>query len=308
MSWLQDLAPTLVRGLSLLAILVLTGIATTAMLLGRIDLGRAPGAGVIRGWMSRLPGLVAWFLLTLTLIRGGFQVLAFTFPGEPPDPELTRAVLTGGSWGIGWMVLALGSFILVALMWLLREKPALQGGALALFCSTFILAQAGMGHGADGLWTPAIAGRLLHASHLVGAGIWLGTLSVLALAVFPSLDHPAGKDALVQLLRSYSLVARAGASLVVVASLAMTWRYAGSIGALATTSWGVWLMLKLAAFAGVMAMGWWNWRRITPRLERGDVGASLSLRQAATLELILGALVLAATTMLVVQGLPVDAG
>ncbi len=308
MSSMPEVAALLVRGLSLLSILALTGIATTAMLLSRIDFDGTSGSGVIRGWLSRLPGLVAWFLLTLSLVRGALQVLAFTFPGEPPDPELARAVLFGGSWGAGWLVLTIGSFILVALMWLLRERLALQSTVLGIFCSAFILAQAGMGHGADELWSPLVAGRLLHASHLLGAGIWLGTLAVLALAVFPSLDRPDGSAALAALLRRYSVVARTGAGLVIVASVVMVWRYAGSIGALASTSWGVWLMLKLAAFAGVMAMGWWNWRVLTPRLERGDEGASRALRQAAALELLLGALVLAATTMLVVQGLPIDRG
>lgn len=305
---MQELAAPLARGLSLLSLLLLTGIATTAMLLRGVDLEGVSGRGTIRGWMSRLPGLVAWFLLTLSLVRGALQVLAFTFPGEPPDPELARAVLFGGSWGAGWMILTAGSFILVAVMWLLRERPGSQGGVLAVFCAAFILAQAGMGHGADGLWQPLIAGRLLHASHLLGAGIWLGTLAVLALAVFPSLDRPDGGGALALLVRRYSVAARTGAALLVATSVAMTWRYAGSIGALATTGWGVWLMLKLAALTGVLALGWWNWRVVTPRLERGEAGAATSLRQAANLELLLGALVLAATTMLVVQGLPVDGG
>jgi len=54
----------------------------------------------------------------------------------------------------------------------------------------------------------------------------------------------------------------------------------------------------------VMALGWYNWRVVTPALEGAHATCRERLRRAVRLELLLGLVMLAITTMLVVSPLP----
>lgn len=295
-----------VRGLLLATLLLLGGTALATVLAGRAGADRQVSGPVIRGWLNRLPGLLAWFLLTLSLGRGALQVRAFHDPGAPIDPELARAVLGTGSWGAGWMVQTLGAFALLGLTWLLREHAAWRTRAVVLFTIAFLVAQAGMGHGADALWHPVIVGRLVHLAHLLGGTIWLGTLAILALAVFPSLTSSSDRPVLGHLLEQFSVLARLGAALLLVSGVVATFRYTASLGDLLTTGWGQLLLVKVGLFVAVGATGWWNWKVVTPRLTHDPETPVSALRRAVTVELLLGAAVLAATALLVAGALPVD--
>jgi putative copper export protein len=55
---------------------------------------------------------------------------------------------------------------------------------------------------------------------------------------------------------------------------------------------------------GVAALGFWNWRVLTPRLTSGDPPAASQLRRAVAIELTLGALLIAVTAVLVGVGTP----
>ena len=171
------LAYPAVRGLILLALLALVGIVAASRIVERSDMAASPGPCHDRGWLARLPGLLAWFVLMLSLVRGGLQVLAFNDPGMPIDPELAPAILTTGSVG-EWLdrpdrrrVHAAG-YLLVAAA--LASSAAAGGGAL--HCGA-----AGDG-GRDG---PRCRGALASPRarppgalrHLLAAGLWLGTLA-----------------------------------------------------------------------------------------------------------------------------------
>jgi putative copper resistance protein D len=305
---LEFLTPV-VRGLVLLALLLLLGLGVAAHLVARADIeDDLASAAAVRGWMTRLPGLLAWFLLMLSLARGALQVLAFSDPGAPIDPELARAVLLEGSWGTGWLVLTAGAFLLLAISWLLMARPAMQRRVVVGAALVLAWAQAGMGHGADeALWSAGL-GRAVHLGHLVGGGLWLGTLAILALAVLPTLRTPERLPLLARVVKQFSVPARAGAALLVVSGAVATWTYTGPLLELPGTLWGRLLLLKLGLLGGVAALGWHNWKRITPALEAGEAGAPARLRRAVLAELLLGLLLLAATAVLVGTGLPVDQG
>jgi putative copper export protein len=305
---LEVLTP-IVRGLMLLALLLLLGLGVAAHLVARAGLERDPeAAAVVRGWLTRLPGLLAWFLLMLSLSRGALQVLAFSEPGAPIDMTLARAVLLEGSWGVGWLVSTAAAFLLLAISWLLMARPEHQrrvvlGGALVI-----AWAQAGMGHGADEALWPAGLGRAMHLGHLVGGGLWLGTLGILALAVLPTLRSPGRLPLLARVIAQFSVPARAGAALLVVSGAVATWTYTGPLLELPETLWGRLLLVKLGLLGGVAALGWHNWKRITPALEAGEANAPARLHRAVLGELLLGLLLVVATAVLVGTGLPVDQG
>jgi putative copper export protein len=63
-----------------------------------------------------------------------------------------------------------------------------------------------------------------------------------------------------------------------------------------STPYGIALIVKLCFVAAVFGLGAWNWRRQKPTL--GTEPAALALRRSATSEVIVAALVLAATAVL----------
>jgi putative copper export protein len=75
------------------------------------------------------------------------------------------------------------------------------------------------------------------------------------------------------------------------------WQHLHTLSALWTTPYGITLVVKLLAVAGVLALGAWNWRRQKPRLGT-EIGVA-SLRRSATGELVAAFVVLAITAILV---------
>lgn len=291
----------LVRGLIFLGLLLLIGTVVSRMVARPLLAPDDPATPVIEGWWRRLPGLLAWFILAGSLARGALQVLSFTDPGQPIHGDLVRAVLLDSGWGIAWMVQSASAFILLGLSWKLQDQPRVQyqvAGGLAVL---MVVAQSGMGHGADAIW-PAAVGRASHFVHLMGGGIWLGTLAILTIAVFPSL-HGA---TLAHAVRRFSVPARIGALAVVATGVAGTLTYTRTLSDLIETPWGRLLSVKLVLLLGVFAAGWWNWRVITPALSAGSPPAPRSLRRAVTIELALAVTILVATAYLVGTATPND--
>ncbi len=268
-------------------------------------MARLPGPeATIRGWLTRLPGLLAWFLLMLSLVRGGLQVLAFNDPGMPVDPDLARAVLTTGPWGDGWIVQTATAFMLLGLSWLFRRSATRLRWTVAGLTMVLLVAQSGMGHGVESLWAPAWLGRVTDTTHLLGAGLWLGTLTVLGLAVIPSLTGEEARPALAGVIERFSRYGQGGAALLVLSGALATWTYTPSISDLWTSTWGRLLLAKLALLVGVAGLGFLNWKVVTPRLVAGEPKAASQLRRAVAIELLLGLLLIAVTAVLVATALP----
>lgn len=294
-----------VRGLISLTILLLLGVPVAATLV-RLHGPRPgmPAREVMDGWFERLPGLLAWFLLVCSLLRGALQLLSFSEPGEPMTAELARAVLLEGSWGAAWVAQSLAAFLLLAISWLWRREPRRLLMVMVLLMLVIVGAQGGLGHGADDIW-PGLLGRVVHGVHILGSGLWLGTLAILALVVFPSLRSNEGLPALASVVRAFSTPARIGVGLVVITGVTATWRYSeGEVLSLPELLWGRLILLKVALVLGAMLLGGWNWRFGTPALLRGEAPAARTVRRAIAFELLLATVILALTAWLVASPLP----
>ncbi len=294
-----------VRGLIATTLLLLIGLPTATALV-RVHGPRPglPSRETMDGWFERLPGLLAWFLLVCSLMRGALQLLAFSEPGEPIAGDFAKAVLLEGSWGTAWATQSISAFLLLAISWLWRREPRRLTIAMVLLILAAVWAQGGLGHGVEDRW-PGALGRVVHATHLLGGGLWLGTLAVLALVVFPPLRGDDRLAAMAAVVRAFSWPARIGAGLVVLSGVIGTWRYSnGAILDLPSVVWGQLLLIKVGLVLGVMALGAWNWRRGTPALERGGSTASTALRRAIVFELLLSAVILGLTAWLVGSALP----
>jgi putative copper resistance protein D len=99
------------------------------------------------------------------------------------------------------------------------------------------------------------------------------------------------------LVEAFSPIALTGVGIAVVAGVVLSYQYVGSFSALLSSSYGTTLLIKVGMLALTAGLGAWNWRRVRPTL--GEAGASARLYRSATLELIVGTLLLGATALLV---------
>jgi hypothetical protein len=106
------------------------------------------------------------------------------------------------------------------------------------------------------------------------------------------------------LVRSFSPTALGFAGVLVLTGVFATWLHGGSVGALLGSDYGRLLLLKLGAFALVLAAGAYNFRRVLPTL--GEDATTAWLRRSARLELAAGAVVLLITAMLVATARPYE--
>jgi putative copper export protein len=291
-----------VRGVIFVTLLGLIGTLVANRLI-RQALDDVPDLrAALRFQIERLPLRLAAILGVAVLLKGGLQVLSFRDPGEPVSLDLVQAVLLSGSWGTAWLVQLAA---IVAAVMVLRLFAAPEGARALVVTLTAVIvwAQTGMGHAAGDRW-PWVTGRLLDAGHVIGIGIWLGTLAILAFAAFPSLVGPERLPSLAALIARFSFFARLGAVLVIVSGTVAALVYGGPLAQVLQSTWGRLLAIKLACMLGVMGLGWYNWRRVSPGLEAAHPHSGERLRRAVGVELVLGIAMLALTTLLVVSALP----
>lgn len=173
---------------------------------------------------------------------------------------------------------------------------AAAGGLLALWSVT------GVGHVAD-FDTPWL--RMLLVLHLAAAAFWIGIL----LPLRRMLDDPETHALAAGLGTRFGTIAQVTVPALVLAGAVMAWRLLGHPAALVTTGYGVILLVKLAAVAGLLAAGAVNRFRFVPALRTGDRTAARRLRRSIAAEMVLVGLVLMATAVLTtLAGPPRGAG
>jgi putative copper resistance protein D len=250
-------------------------------------------------------GLFAALALTLlTFLRLRLQLQTFLDPGEPLTRDLVTATL-GTAWGKGWLgQAALALLAIPAFAW---ARTGSRGGWMLAHAAGGGL---GLVAGATGHAVSNVGGRygfLLDAAHVWAGGLWLGGLALLLASALPTtraLEPGAKRQVIRALVADFSRRALivAPAAVVLGGWLAVSylgWRWPLE---LTQSSYGRMLGLKLLALVGVGLLGAWNWRVVQPGLARGG-DARRVVRSGAT-ELLFGALLLAATAVLVATALP----
>jgi putative copper export protein len=86
--------------------------------------------------------------------------------------------------------------------------------------------------------------------------------------------------------------------------VAAAWLHLGTLPALWQSAYGRTLLIKLAVLTLVVATGAYNWRVVRPFLNRNGNTAISRLHRSATLEIIIGAVVIAITAILVATPTP----
>lgn len=143
---------------------------------------------------------------------------------------------------------------------------------------------------------------LVNPLHEAAASLWLGTLFVVVAAGIPVVLHHSvpreRRGALVAgLITRFSPLALVSAGFLVLTGVITAWVHLKYLSALWTTPYGLTLILKLCVVAIVVALGAFNWRRMTPKL--GAEETAHAIRRSSTTELVFGAVVLAFTAVFV---------
>jgi len=249
-------------------------------------------------------------LLPLAIGRLATQVAELRDPTEPWTSP--AAMMLGETvWGIGWW-LQVGGALVAAVGFLVararhdetagrRDRASRVGWAMAVLGAVALAVTPALsGHAIGSPWVPALAvvGDTLH---VLGAGAWLGSLTVMLFMV-TSQRGAMGAGDVTPLVQAFSPVALVSAAFVVASGVFASWLHVDAPASLWTTTYGRLLLAKLVLFAGVLALGAFNWRRLTPRLgTEAGVGA---LRTSARGELAVAVVLLLVTAVLVATPLP----
>jgi putative copper export protein len=288
------------RWIGYLGVMGLVGAATFQAI---VHLRVAPGFPGARDPLLRrvraAAFLAALFLVAALLLKLLGQLYSFVDPGEPLTREIFNLVVFESGWGHGWLTQAVVAGLTFLLVLLLRSSWSLVPLALAT-----VLVAPLTGHGSENPWGTTV-GPLIHAIHQLGGGVWIGTLFLVLAAGYGGtrdLKDEERHPLIAAIVHAYSPVALVGVSLAVGAGLVLAFEYLEPLSSLWTTGYGRVLILKILLMGSTAAIGAYNWRMVRPRL--GEKQSSRRLYHSATLELIIGALLLGATSVLVALPAP----
>ncbi len=235
--------------------------------------------------LSRVLGVAVAFVLPALALRLWTHTMAVFGLPEGLEWDRIQFVALQSRWGSGWRLQAIAaSALVVSTLWVkVDRRTGWPAASLAVVICCFTLPL--LGHAAGSPWRLA-----LHVVHVLGAGVWLGTVAAVLTA---HLLHPSDMREL--LLRHLSPVAFSGAATLVAAGLVAGWTYVGSVANLLMTPYGRLLTVKGTLFCGVIACGFLNWRRFGAGAGSGRVTAETT--GVATIEILLAAAVVIVTAI-----------
>ena len=234
-----------------LAILVATGVAGAGWLLARASVEPSAAAAARR----RLDAMVlpaGACLLLATLVRAWAHTASAFGVAEAWSLENLHLIALESRWGEGWRLQALSALGVVVAGVALRSAPRgwTRGVAgAAAVAAALAVPQTGHGSAEPYRW-------VLHGLHVLGAGLWAGTLLVLVAlrTSAPQAQRP--------LLGAFAPLATAGAALLVASGSVASWIYIGAWRGLWGSDYGLVLVLKLGLVAAMGASGGINWVRL----------------------------------------------
>jgi putative copper export protein/methionine-rich copper-binding protein CopC len=256
----------------------------------------------------------AWFLaagaaalsVLLLVVRLWMQSAQAFGAAEALDGGQLRSLLMNTVWGNAWLLQALATVAFFIGLLVARAPHGRTVGWMGAAVGAVILCSvpALSGHAA------AVEGRtgiaiLSDTVHVLGAGVWLGTLAVLIAAGLPAAlwaRDGGGTAAFAAMVNRFSPVALAAAAVVAATGVINALFHVTAPAQLWTTAYGQFLLAKLALLALVAAAGFYNWRRIRPLL--GDEAGALRLRRSARVELLVGGAAILVTAILVALPTP----
>lgn len=253
----------------------------------------------------------AWFVaLGAAALSVGTLMLrlyqqASALGGDAWSGQSLDLLLTRTGWGLAWVLQAIATLAFVLGLFVARAPYGKAAGWMGAGVGAILLSAvpALSGHAASVTRLNAIA-IASDTLHVLGAGVWMGTLlAVLAVGIPAALSVGAdGNGAVLSMVRGFSPIALAGGATVALTGVVNALFQVTAPADLWATGYGRTLMIKLLLLVGVGALGWYNWKRVLPGMER-EPGVD-RLRRTARAELGLAMVVLLVTAILVALPTP----
>lgn len=252
-------------------------------------------------WRAQRLALAATLLFVVTTIaRVALQ--SQLIAGADSATAAVVAVVRDTRWGHGWGIGAVGA-IFVGLG-LLTAARSLRGWLVAAVGAVLIcVGEALTGHAAA-LQQVALS-VAADVTHVLGAGAWIGTLTVLLAVGLPALGRMIPSDAPMagsSLARAYHTAAVDGVILVVLSGVTAAYLRLPSFSSLWTTDYGSWLFRKLVFVVIALAFGAYHWRTVVTRVWTDDTYRRFS--RSALGELTVGLVIVGLTSLLISAQLP----
>jgi putative copper export protein len=301
--------PVLVRWGGFLALLGMIGaVAFYLFVLRRLRGDAVPERVVDRaayGAWYLAAGAAALSALTLAL-RLWIQSAQLNGAAGAFESANLATLLTGTTWGGAWILQAIATVAFFVGLMVARAPHGRSvgwlGAAAAAVLVSAVPALSGHAASEERLTALAIASDTLH---VLGAGVWMGTLAAVLAAGLPAAASAPGDDgvpAFAAMVRAFSPVALVGAGAAAATGIVNSLFHVNAPGELFGTSYGLVLLLKLALLGVVAALGFYNWRRVLPDLDGEKSHARL--RRSAGTELAVGTVVVLVTAVLVALPTP----
>lgn len=238
------------KALAYVASIIAVGVCTARWLFrGRVQAAVSATAG--SGVELALHRAAAWaaggLLLGLLWRAWAHTVVSFGF-WESFSAESLRTIAWESQWGEAWTLQLAAAITLTIFSWAIGRVPQVAWTPYAAAAIGVCYLTPLLGH-AEGE-PPRV---LLHGSHVLGAGVWVGSLTVMAFAT--------PLDVRNAMLRAFAPFAFVGASIVGLSGIVAAWLYLQSPLNLVETTYGWVLALKLFFVADVATFGFLNWRR-----------------------------------------------
>jgi copper transport protein len=212
--------------------------------------GIAVLVGTLAAVVAFAPTLLRTRRLATVLFAGGYLAMAGTIAmiaaqasviGSSTFDWTTVINTRSGSWWLIRLVIVALFTGLVPWRALLAHR-ALRAVAAAGAIGLFAVVAAG-GHAVSGRWIEL--GFAITVVHLAAMATWIGGLCVLAATV--------ERDALLATAARFSPIALTSVAVLAVTGTLSGWRQLGRVDAIVDTSYGRWLLIKLALVAAVIA-------------------------------------------------------
>lgn len=289
---------SLTRALSFAGILIVIGVIVFNVLV----VARSERIGTELVWRMESRAAVVGLAASLLVIIAAFARISLEtkmMRGMPGMQTMTMSdMLMHTRWGFALRLEIIAAFL--ALISFAVAIPRVRGAWLIASLSAAVLAV-----------TPALAGHaaasprftsLMIATdflHVLGAGSWLGNLACVMLIGVPIILRSGGDarwQSVAALVNTFSPVALASASVVVLSGVVASWVHIERLSSLWETSYGQVLLVKLAVVLATLTIGAYNFRRVQPQLVREE--GTTYLRRSTTVELGFGVLILLVTGFL----------
>ena len=188
------------------------------------------------------------------------------------DPENIKTMLTITLWGLHWSWMAGVALVVAIALPISARVPSSWIFVAGLSVLGVVATVPLVGHGGThDAWL-----LLAHRVHLLGAGLWIGSLTVALLSGLGNTDE------LLARLRRFAPFALTGASMIAVSGIVLAYYHVQPFSAIVRTPYGRILIAKVAAALLVASLGFINWRGPRIRIVIAEVLVAMFVVLALT--------------------------